>query len=335
MPNKILVIQLRQLGDIILTMPTFREIKKQSPEASISFLSHKMAKPILKSCPYIDEHLIYDETSLLSNIKLQSYIRAKKFDLVLDFMNNPRSALITFLSGAKKTIAFQSSRWLAYSMRVLKPKSPTYIVDEKFELLRKAGFSPNDSALYLSWQDSDMKPYRSLKSKFSLAEQDAIKIVMSPTHRREVRKWPHESYLKLCEKLFKDWGAVITWVWGPGSEEAEIDRLIQTCKVPSYKAPKTTLMELAALINQHDLFIGNSNGPSHIAVASDTCSLQLHGHTDARSWCPMNSKHRAIQSKGFGANRKQDLSDITVEAVWEQLKAFKPIIEQERKTKCP
>ena len=86
----------------------------------------------------------------------------------------------------------------------------------------------------------------------------------------------------------------MTWLWGPG-EEQEIDTAMALTKEPTTKAPKTSFREMAALIANTDLFIGNSNGPSHVAVAVDTPSLQLHGPTDGRSWCPDTPRHRFIQ----------------------------------------
>jgi ADP-heptose:LPS heptosyltransferase len=67
------------------------------------------------------------------------------------------------------------------------------------------------------------------------------------------------------------------------------------------KSPKTTFRELAALIGESHLFIGNSNGPSHVAVAMDTPSIQLHGPTSAVSWCPMTERHRAVQGRDMAS----------------------------------
>jgi ADP-heptose:LPS heptosyltransferase len=125
-----------------------------------------------------------------------------------------------------------------------------------------------------------------------------LRIAISPTHRRPVRRWPVERYATLADHLTRDWGAFVTWLWGPG-EESEIDHIMGLCRESTYKAPKTSFRELAALIGNVDLFIGNSNGPSHVAVAAGTPSLQLHGPTKALSWCPMNDRHWAIQAESM------------------------------------
>ena len=114
-------------------------------------------------------------------------------------------------------------------------------------------------------------------------------------------------------------------MWGPGEEEL-IDKVMGLCKSLTFKAPPTSFREAAAIIANMDLFVGNSNGPSHVAVAVDVCSFQLHGHTDVTSWCPMSEKHRGIQAPDFGKVKMPDMAGIDFDVVWESLANFKTTI---------
>ena len=108
---RILLIQLRQLGDIILTTPCIREIRRERPDAHITFLCHKMGKLIVEDNPYLDEIIYYDEgASFVDSVKFLASIRSGSYDLVIDFMNNPRSALQTLVSGAEQRVSFQTKR---------------------------------------------------------------------------------------------------------------------------------------------------------------------------------------------------------------------------------
>src|SRR5690606_5694200 len=98
------------------------------------------------------------------------------------------------------------------------------------------------------------------------------------------------------------------------------------CKKPAFKSPKTTFAEMTALIANCDLFVGNSNGPSHVAVATGIRSLQLHGHTSAQAWCPMTTEHQALQAPGFGREKMPEIAGITVDSVIEKLTAMQPEI---------
>lgn len=331
--NNILVIQLRQLGDILLTTPVLREIKKENPECHLSFLSHPMGRKIITGSPYVDEHILYDEKE--GFLKQVSFLRGLKnynFDMVLDFMTNPRSALQTMATSAEKRISFSSSRNFAYTDIVDRGNDSHYIVNEKFQLLTSAGYSPSSIKLDLPWQETDLAPLYIALQEFSEFEAAPIRIVMSPTHRRVRRQWSLDKYAALADRLVERWHASITWIWGPGEEDV-IDEVISKCKELTFKAPATNFHEAAAYIANHDLFIGNSNGPSHVAVAADICSYQLHGHTNLTSWCPMTEKHRGIQSREYG-KENATLDSILVENVWADLQNMKPILlEQSSKRK--
>jgi ADP-heptose:LPS heptosyltransferase len=118
-----------------------------------------------------------------------------------------------------------------------------------------------------------------------------------------------ERWAELAVWLEKSKNAKVIWIWGPG-EEQEIDDVIKLSGGVGVKSPKTTFRELAALIKESHLFIGNSNGPSHVAVAMDTSSIQLHGPTSAVSWCPMTERHRAVQRFRMDDITLQDIAHL-------------------------
>ncbi len=332
--RKILVIQLRQLGDILLTTPCLRAIKAEEPGCHLTFLSHRMGRAVLSHNPHIDELLTYHESdSWREHLRRWRYLRRQRFDLVLDFMNNPRSALFSLASNAPRRASFRQRLFAAYNTLVPRETGSTYIVRYKFALLQHHGFSPQDEGLVFGWQPSDLAPVAAFCARYPHFKQGQLRVILSPSHRRPLRKWPGERFSALADLLVREWGAQVTWAWGPGGEEQEIDRLQALCQEKTYKAPASTLSELAAFIAQHDLFIGNSNGPSHLAVAVDICSLQLHGHTDALAWCPNNSQHQYLQSPEYGLTAHPSLAPLSLATVWEKLLSMRPVIEQQAATR--
>ena len=317
--ERILVIQLRQLGDILLTTPLLRAIKIERPKARLTFLSHAMGHLIVEQSPFVDEHFSYsDQSTKREEWKLAKTLRERRFDLVFDFMNNPRSAFYTLFSGGKRRYAFRSARRPAYTDVIAKPTEPEYIVREKFRLLRAAGFTPTDERLVLPWNESHTRPVMKLYGTDAAYRNATLRIVLSPTHRRDVRQWPLDRYARLADRMVGEWGAYVQWLHGPG-EEGVIDEVMRLCSSATHKAPPTTFREMAALIGNADLFVGNSNGPSHVAVAGNICSLQLHGPTSAASWCPQNDKHQAVQ----GASTMDSVGEGEV---WARLTHMRPVI---------
>lgn len=318
---KILVIQLRQLGDILLTTPVLRELKRLEPGCSITFLSHSMGKLILDDCPYLDNYFTYgSDWSWRQETSLAATLRQRKFDVAFDFMGNPRSALYTLGSLAEERVAFKSVRFWCYNRLAPRNGPRQYIVRDKYRLLEAAGFKPDPATadrLVLPWFEKDTAPVMRFIGEHPWATDTPLRVVISPTHRREPRRWPLERYAALADFLTRNWGAFVTWVWGPG-EESDVDAAMGLCEEKTYKAPPTSFREMAALIGNMDLFIGNSNGPSHVAVATNTPSLQLHGPTEATNWCPMNHLHHAIQAA--------EMADLSLTSVVQKLEAMQPTL---------
>ena len=317
--QKILIVQLRQLGDILLTTPHLRAVRKAFPKAQIDFLSHDMGKLILKNNPYLTSHITYNEKqTLLSSLKLMGFLRRQRYDLVIDFMYNPRSALLSAATAAKRRVAFPSRRNWFYTDIILQPKESIYIVKEKFELTNSVGIENAGIGLDLPFEKKDARVFLDFVSENQIKLDTDLLVCLSPTHRRVERIWPEQRYAELADQLTSLGRFKIVWLWGPGEKDF-VERARSLMKSSSFLAPRTSFSELAAFIANCDYFIGNSNGPSHVAVAGDTPSLQLHGPTIAKTWCPNDERHRSIQ--------KASMDDITTEEVLQSFTALSTDIE--------
>ena len=285
-----------------------------------------MGDLVLRGNPYIDQILTYsDKDTFFDTLVLLSKLRKMKFELAIDFMFNPRSALLTFLSSAKTSYSIDSRRGFLYHKTFPRLSEKTYIVNEKLNLLKQIGIKGCGIELDLSFTPEDTEPFK-IFLKETLNSSSALRIVLSPTHRRSMRMWPLERYAEISDYLTSEWGAHVVWLWGPG-EEHVAQKAMSFCHESSHLAPKTNFRQLAAFIANCDLFIGNSNGPSHVAVSTRTCSLQLHGHTSGQSWCPDSLRHRFIQSSSFG-QPNATLGPITVDQVIKELDLMKSSVQE-------
>lgn len=297
---KILLIQLRQLGDILLTTPVVRVIKEQMPEAQIDFMTYPMGQLIIEGNPLVRKHIVAPQKGVIPAMTFLSSLRQEHYDVVIDFMATPRSAVMARLVPAYERIAFQTGRSAFFTQTIPRARSDQYIVLEKFQLLKPLGVTASDVRMMLPVDERDHELPRKFIQDHGELRDSQMRVILSPTHRRVQRQWPLERWAQLAVWLEKACKAQVIWIWGPG-EEQEIDLAMKLSQGAGFKSPKTTFRELAALIADSHLFIGNSNGPSHVAVAMDTPSIQLHGPTSARSWCPMTERHRAIQGADMDA----------------------------------
>ena len=242
--KNILIVQLRQLGDILLTTPVVDALKEQYPEAKISFLSHPMGKLVLNENPNIDELLFYPN-SKIEYLKFLLKLRKNKYDLVLDYMFNGRSAIFSVISGAKKRISFKSNRSFFYTDVIDRnTDDPMYIVEEKLRLLEELGWQGKRKNITLSWFEKDLE---ASKGFLETLDPKKIRIVISATHRRNNRQWSLARYAELSDYLTREWGAELIWLWGPGEEDF-VTEAMSLCKEKAHKAPRTGLIAFVGKI---------------------------------------------------------------------------------------
>lgn len=311
-PRKILIVMPRQLGDVLLTTFLPQVIHNDDPQAEIYWYAHPMARQILECNPEL-QGVIYHPKPVapLKAIGLSEYlksifkniaaewqilraVRRHRFDILIDAMNNPRTALLSLLSGARERISFKTRfiRNLAFThLLERKTFAGRYIAASKLEFLRPLGFKiptqPENLLPALTQTEDDKKIARDVFQK----AKTGVVVTLSPTHRHPVRQWVH--FAELAQKLVNDFSCFIIWLWGPGEEDfvRELDTQL-TAKVGdghSLVPPLLSLAQTAALCGMSDLFIGNSNGLSHVAVAGGARTIELHGPTDPLVWTHSDS----------------------------------------------
>lgn len=291
-PLKILAIQLYRIGDALLTLPAVKELKKNFPQATIDFLAQNPAAEILKGNPAIDQLIVYDPKRPWHFI---GHVRAQKYDWVIDFLGTPRTAVLTALSGAtvRAGLSRVFHRW-AYNRPLPDPQGSFYIAEEKIRLLAPLGVKfHGDLNAEINIPDASKAFARDFFSSHPPARP---RIVLSPVSRRHFNRWPLDRYAALADRLIAELKASVFIAWGPGEKEnAEI--VSSLMKEKPLIAPQTKhLMDLAALLEHADLFIGNDNGVKHIAASLQVPTFTIYGPHSPVSWTfPDPARHRFIQ----------------------------------------
>ncbi|MFA5975865.1 MAG: glycosyltransferase family 9 protein [Elusimicrobiota bacterium] len=288
--RKILIIQLKRAGDVLVTTPVLPVLRQQFPEARIDFLTEGAFAPLLEQHPDVDQVQVYDPRAVLSSIRK---VRRQRYDWIIDFQSSPRSALLVFLSGARLTVGYRVPFWgRVYRETVKRPVGRQSVVDGKFSLVENLTGPVAERPMLKIYLSDDEKKWAAGAME-SVSAQAIVGLV--PTHRRVSRRWPVESYAALAQDLIRRENDV--WLfWGPG-EEPYVDRLSRM--VPgARKIPPTTLRQMAALLERCRLVITNDSGPMHLAVAAGAQTLTLYGPTDPVNWNPGVPPHRFLQADG-------------------------------------
>ena len=142
----LLLIQLRRIGDVMMTTPAVRALRKAFPEASISFLTESPSDQVYKNNPHLDHLLLYPKNnSILDHLKFYRRIRSQNYDCVIDFQGNPRTALLSRISGSGYRIGFDfKGRSWCYHRAIGLPTDSTYSAQHKMNLLEPLGVESSD-----------------------------------------------------------------------------------------------------------------------------------------------------------------------------------------------
>lgn len=289
-PRRILIIQLRQVGDAIMCTPAIRALRKAFPESRLDFLAEPPAAMAIGRNPDLENVIIIDRGESWGDVlRLISRIRGNRYDLVIDFLANPASAIISKLGGAKFTLSYAGKRRSRLYTHTVAEKGE-YSAAHKLSLLQA-----------LAVEDGDLRPEFYISDKARKRIDDWLDgqgisknerfVVIDPTHRRETRRYTR--FAEVARLILSQTGIRCVFVWGPGEQE-EVRSILKDAGEGHLIAPRTDLDELGAMISRAALLTGNDSAPRHIAAALGTPTVITIGATQAKDWTLPLPIHRTV-----------------------------------------
>ncbi|HUT52106.1 MAG TPA: glycosyltransferase family 9 protein [bacterium] len=328
-PGRILVVQLRQIGDVLLTTPALRALKKRFPGARISYLAEPLPAKVLEGNPNIDEVIVRNpREGGLEPLKTIRRARAGRFDLVVDFLANPRTALIAWLSGAKVTISYAGNRRSIFYTHAVAAEG-VFSGEQKLSLLRVLGAGPESMELDMAVPERAKQRIAAWWDEKGLAGTARPVVCLEPFQKWEALTYPAKSFVKVCELMRRKWGATVIVCWGPGREE-DAKNIVESARPDLVLAPPTDLFELAALYRRADLWVGVDGGPRHIAAAQGLPTFAVLGPSDD-AWTPPGPRHISVYRRDLACrpcnkrsckSRIECMTEFKPEEVFERLEQF-------------
>lgn len=326
-PKKTLFIQLRRIGDVLMCTPAIRAFKKKFPECRLDFLTE--LPEVLYNNQNLDSIIRVDASRQFNPVyqyRLIRKIRTGRYDLVVDFFANPRSAYYSFLSGAdiRLSYGFGHRRW-AYNRIPRKSDQPAYAAQDRLDLLKEIGVPSDGLRLEFNPTDDDRREAEDILNPVL----GRSVLTLSPVSRKEFNRWPLENYARLGNLLSTELNFAIVVLTGPGEEQVAHDLAKMMVAIKPLVLSLDRLGLLGAIFERANLHLGNDNGPKHIAVACGAPTFTIYGPHNPVSWTyPDLSRHRFIQPADIDndcrrLNHKCDkycIHKITVDHVWEKLK---------------
>ena len=311
--QKLLIVKLGSLGDIIHTLPAQQRLSQHFPQAQIHWLTEPPYDTLLDQIPGISRVWLANTkkwrrnlSSLPDSIQLIRALRQQRFDAALDFQGLVKSALLAKLSGAKRVIGFvaHQSREPAsgyfYSETVVGDDgSRPHVVEINLHLARSLGCSKNGA--------SPLIPLEIPSEAFDYVDDQLGKnnidkpILVNPGAGWVTKLWPLRNYAQLLLRIHQELGHRIVLTYGPGEEDLVHE--IQAVAAPHpIAAFPTTFLQLAALCRRSRLLIAGDTGPLHLAVALGTPTVAIMGPTSPWRNGPFNEKDPIVKRYLFCSN---------------------------------
>ncbi len=329
--KKILVINTKYLGDLIVCTPALRALKKSFPDSFVSILVRKEYKDVLTGNPNVDEIIPFDfsvkKIHGLRRLKLEwkfvRYLRLQKFDAVVSLQSGDRYAQWSFFSGAKIRVApKKQSMSLLLTKKVEVYEDTISYLDYYLKIAEAFGASADGKQTEF-YPDRNIKSwFESFIGKHNIDHDDRL-IGIHAGASEPTKIWPLDKFEKLIERLLTDHELKIVLFIGP-AEKKIAERFSEMRNNRIIIADTSgSIQHLAWLINSCKLFIANDSGARHIAAALNVPSITLFPEDKISCWKfyeEIGSQHFIVGKRNMRDPNNMFLDSIEVDTVYEKAK---------------
>lgn len=284
----ILLIQLKRIGDLVLTTPAIAAVRERYPRANLSLAVSADTRELLPAIRGIDHAFVARKT--ISDAAIWFTVARRRYDYCFDFTRNDRSAFITMLSGAKKRVTADHPRLRAqlrarsYNELVGCDVGTMHTVDYHLCLLQILEIGSASPALQLDFpQSATDTAQAALRARGVCGDF----VLLHPGSARAEKFWEAERWAQVIQFL-NDRG--VTPVVSGGRlrmEQAHIAEIRAQTRAPFVDlSASVDLLSLAAVIARAQLLVTVDSAPMHFAAASRTPQVVLFGPTNPMHWYP-------------------------------------------------
>lgn len=297
--QRVALIKPSALGDVVQTLPLLPALRRRFPTAELTWVVQRELSDLVVGHPDLDRVILSDRRPTWKQARtLLGELRSARFDVVFDLQGLLRSALMTFATGAPLRVGLQTAREGAHLVthytlpdtgRQMPAHARYWRVAEALgtgEMPRQALVSvPSIAAARVAgWLGQLPRPIFGVQWGA----------------RWESKRWPASGLADVLARATQTWGGSVVIVGG-GSERPAAEtiraRVAETSGSPVLDLTgRTTLKELAALVNSVDAFVANDSGPLHLAAELGTPVLGIFTCTSAIRSGPPGLQHEFVST---------------------------------------
>jgi len=303
----ILLLCRHALGDIILARPVLRSLRAWRPDAWI------IAGAYPEQVPWLSLHAEVDQSVMLPRRSrygapaggswpaLLREVRRQVPEVVYDMTQTDRSSFVTLASGARQRIGFAQRRPV-FRHRVY--TDLTIWTDQDLEDLHhrdlylkpieEAGIPVADRSVTVDVTHAEAAGAQRRIGSL-LGRRSGALVVLHPGASTESKRWPAEHFAAVCDAVQERGLGRVLLLGGP-REGAWLAGVCAHMRTPAAVLNEVlSIRELAAVLQQADLFVGNDSGPTHLAAAVGTRVVALFGAASPVQWGPLGQGHVVVR----------------------------------------
>ncbi|MGN6811272.1 MAG: glycosyltransferase family 9 protein, partial [Thermomicrobiales bacterium] len=305
-PQRILVVKLFTLGDMLNITPALRALRARYPAARIDVLATRVGAAGLARSPHIDDVIIFDKAlfdqvgglasprALLAGLRFALTLRRRRYDVLvllhhlITTWGTLKYMVLALWSGAPVRAGLDNGRgwFLAHRAR---DRGFGAVNERRYwlDVVATLGAVSDDERPDFTVTDADRAAAQKL-----LGPTSGPVIVIHPTNGPYApkRQWAPERFAAVADRLAREHGATIVLA-GVASEAERIAAVERAMATPAINlAGRTELPVLAGLLQHADLVIGNDSAVCHLAAALGTPTLAIFGPANDRAWAPYGAQ---------------------------------------------
>ena len=286
--NRILIVRLGALGDIVHAIPVAAALRRAFPQAHIDWLVSAKHKAILDHVTVLDRRLVIndrgDAEGGLTLMKAVGEIRRARYDVALDLQGLLKSAIISRLSGATRVVGF-NARYARESFArffytdvhdpggagIYDASETRHVVTINLGMLAALGILSPATEFPLATPESALAK--------ALAERTGGRYaLLNPGAAWPNKRWPPPRLAALASALRARHGLTSVVLWGPGEIELA-EEVVAMASGAAVITPATSIADLIALARGAAVMVSGDTGPTHIGAALGTPIVGIYGPT--------------------------------------------------------
>jgi predicted lipopolysaccharide heptosyltransferase III len=303
--SRILLIQLGDIGDVVLTTPTMRTLRENFLSSMIFVLVHEPASGIAENCPWVDGTMSVEKrkrglrNTIAYHKDFLTALRGGKFELTIDLRAGTRGAILSFLSGASIRIGRYSENGRLWRNRLfthlVRPEneSDQYSSLHSLNILAPLDIDIKDTSPFLEVPPEKEDRALEVLGKAKVPHDKPI-IALHPFSRWGYKEWPIQNYIGLIDHIGSRYPVCFV-ITGAPEEKHRAAEIVRGSHANVYNlAGRTTISELPGVLKRVSLLIGIDSAAVHIAASVGTPTTTIFGPSSPKNWAPRGKQHQVV-----------------------------------------